>query len=257
MIQNNIEKYKGDLVRHVGKALSITEKLLSIYEPLLIPYYKGALKWGFCSPDKTILIECKYMEIYFFSEDLACVQNCFDWYTEDKKWGYINRKGETVIPFIYELATSFTNGLAKVMNKDGKWGLINILGNTILDLQYDEIGDFYGDYATVMLNSKFGVINIYGNLIIVPKYNYICDYKLDNKFSVTLGSFMGPMGIIDLNGDDIIPVFYDVVTLNGEIGIAIKGNKWGLINKKGENLTPLIYDSISNFSEGLASVRLK
>jgi hypothetical protein len=41
------------------------------------------------------------------------------------KWGYINQRGEVVIPFKYNFADSFKNGLAKV-GTEGGHGYIGI-----------------------------------------------------------------------------------------------------------------------------------
>jgi len=54
---NEIIKYEGGLIKHVSNAISITNKLLVLTEPQLIPYRKGD-KWGFCTPDKKVVIDC-------------------------------------------------------------------------------------------------------------------------------------------------------------------------------------------------------
>ena len=59
----------------------------------------------------------KYDEITDFHKGFACVR-------QGDKWGYINEKGEEVIPFIYEDTTYFHKDYVAV-KKDGKWGFIN------------------------------------------------------------------------------------------------------------------------------------
>ena len=51
-----------------------------------------------------------------FSGGLACV-------VKGGKCGYINAVNEVVIPFLYDAATPFEEGEAKV-KKDGRWGTI-------------------------------------------------------------------------------------------------------------------------------------
>lgn len=58
----------------------------------------------------------------YFSEGLACVK-------KDGKWGFINMKGEEVIPFEFDDANYFSEGLAPV-KKDGIWGLVDKKGNS-------------------------------------------------------------------------------------------------------------------------------
>ena len=55
----------------------------------------------------------------------ACVQ-------KDRKWGYIDKSGKTVIPFIYDDAYSFRVNLAYV-KKDGKSGYIDRSGRWVKD----------------------------------------------------------------------------------------------------------------------------
>lgn len=73
MEENKLIKYEGSVVKRVSSAISIANKLLSIVEPQLIPYRKKD-KWGFCTPDKKIVIDCIYYEANPFSEGLALVE---------------------------------------------------------------------------------------------------------------------------------------------------------------------------------------
>ena len=75
----------------------------------------------------------------YFSEGIACVK-------KDGKWGYINTKGEEVIPFEYEEAKLFSEGLAPV-KKDGIWGYVDMKGNdTFKGVNYEKIlKKKYGD----------------------------------------------------------------------------------------------------------------
>ncbi|WP_294632027.1 WG repeat-containing protein [uncultured Bacteroides sp.] len=54
------------------------------------------------------MIAAKYKAAHAFSEGLASVSE------DGKKFGYINPKGEVVIPFIYDHITPFINGTASV-----------------------------------------------------------------------------------------------------------------------------------------------
>lgn len=55
----------------------------------------------------------KYKEVEFFSNGLAAVKN------DEGKWGYINAKGATVIPFIYNEAKNFSKISAMVKTDEG------------------------------------------------------------------------------------------------------------------------------------------
>ena len=72
-------------------------------------------------------------------------------YNEQEKHGYINTKGEVVVPLEYDgayyleydVASSFSEGLAMVMkyDADGNWkcGYINTKGEVVVPLEYDDV----------------------------------------------------------------------------------------------------------------------
>jgi len=65
----------------------------------LIPYRKGD-KWGFCTPDKKIVITPKYDDAGGFIEGLAKVYL-------DGKCGFIDKTGKEIIPPKYDDAEDF------------------------------------------------------------------------------------------------------------------------------------------------------
>lgn len=75
-------------------------------------------------------------------------------------WGGINTKGELIIPFEYDLASRFFNGLAVVAKRDAdgnlKYGCINTKGEAVLPLEYDRAaGGGYIFEVTNGANSGF------------------------------------------------------------------------------------------------------
>src|SRR5690348_2918687 len=67
-----------------------------------IPYRKGDL-WGYATIDKSILITPQFEQAQLFYEGYAAVK-------KNGKWGYINKAGKMVIPFIYFSAKPFRFG---------------------------------------------------------------------------------------------------------------------------------------------------
>ena len=79
------------------------------YKTLLVE--KNSL-FGFIDRQGQIVIEPKYKDAHSFSDGLAAVSN-------GKKWGFINLKGDTVIPFRFDdVFDGFNNGLSDVTIKD-------------------------------------------------------------------------------------------------------------------------------------------
>ena len=60
---------------------------------------------------------------------------------KNDKWGYVNTKGELIIPCIYEYANDFSEGLASV-RKNGKEGFINKKGEIAIPFKFEECGNF-------------------------------------------------------------------------------------------------------------------
>ena len=57
------------------------------------------------------------------------------------KWGYLNEKGLVIIPFEYDDAKPFSDGLAAV-KKDKLWGYIDYNNKVVIDFQFVEAGPF-------------------------------------------------------------------------------------------------------------------
>jgi len=87
-------------------------------------------KWAMLDPAGR-LGQFKFSEVAAFSDDLACVKM-------NAKYGFINRKGETVIPFIYSSNGYFINGHCAVKYQ-GKYGVINKEGKAVITFKYDNI----------------------------------------------------------------------------------------------------------------------
>lgn len=267
MENNKIVKYKEELLKSIDKSIKITSKLLSLDNHQLIPYYVK-YRWGFCSPNKTILIEPMYSQVYLFSEELACVEIIRSYNEEDHNgydWGYINKLNEIIIPFMFQSAKPFSNGFARV-KKNEKWGLINKKGSQVLDFIYDEIAEFNNGFAEILFNGKVGLIDMYGKQTISPIYGSISHW-VNGNFSVTLNEFFGQAGIIDLNEKVLVPLVHGGLVL-------IEHNTFRAQDFRGEEhahywentiydlfgniiISTKNYEQVGAASEGLITVKLK
>lgn len=92
-----------------------------------------------------IVVEAQYRRAWVFSEGLAAVQ-------KNGHIGFINRKGEVVIPFRYPYHGNplssfvFENGHCIVADTTGKCGVINQKGDWVIKPKYDNI-DTYEEYV--------------------------------------------------------------------------------------------------------------
>lgn len=215
--------------------------------PKLIPYRKND-KWGYCTKNKKIVITPIYDDASFFDDNVAWVKKDRVWALIDSKgkeltpfkyslgyvlylntdfcvnglisvivnnkFGYITDKGEEVIPCIYDRATFFEKGAARVKS-NGTWVLINNKGKEITSTRYDEIYDFHEDIAIVRVGEKIGYIDRMGNAITQLIYdtksfeNNNCKGDFRNGYARVCKN--DSCGCINRNGNLIIPLQFKYV----------------------------------------------
>ena len=104
------------------------------------------------------MLKTRYSRGYPFSEGLSSVYD-----VESKKRGSINRKGDVVIPFIYDSALPFKEGVARVYNKNEDFLYIDKKGDVLIRLKrsegFDDASSFKNGIVYVEKNGKFGYIN--------------------------------------------------------------------------------------------------
>ena len=136
-------------------------------------------KIGFIDKNQKVVISPKFEwdEIKNFSEGLVPFQN------DNNLWGYMDKKGKTVIECKYTLAYEFSEGLAKVAGPImTEWGeswdyfVIDKTGETVY---IGEINDYFSEgLAPVRLGQKYGYIDKSGKIVIPDIYeeatSFIC-----------------------------------------------------------------------------------
>lgn len=101
---------------------------------------------------------------------------------------------------------------------------------------------------------KYGYIDEEGKVIVEPKYDY-ADYASENQdgyYRVKIGD---KWGMINSKGDNVIKVDYEELSDFSEGLAAAKLNgKYGYIDMKGNTIISFQFDQANNFSEGKALV---
>lgn len=145
-------------------------------------------KWGLINIENKIIIPFEYDYISYYKEGLAYVE-------KNNKWGFIDTLGHIIIPFVFSQAFEFSEGLALVCYNDSTCGYINKNGETAIPFVYSINfgGDFMEGMAEVRLEkndtSRYGFINNRGDVIIPVKYNTCADY---NYFKNGIGELVFP-----------------------------------------------------------------
>ncbi|WP_061250517.1 WG repeat-containing protein [Leptospira noguchii] len=180
-------------------------------------------------------------------------------YIEEKrgryKCGYMNLKGEVVIPFQYERAENFKNGLGSVQSSENqKWGAVDKSGQLIIPFKF-LASLYFEDQAVAIANEDYdlyGVIDLSGRYMIQPKFESI------GRFSEGLANVRDKKtrkhGFIDLTGNyKIDPIFeYSNGFSGGFAAIHDDKSKWGHIDTSGKIAVPTKFRSTGDFSEGFA-----
>ncbi|MDN4603964.1 MULTISPECIES: WG repeat-containing protein [Paenibacillus] len=204
---------------------------------------------------------------YRFSEGLSRVY--------DKKWKFINTKGEVVIETNYQSVKDFSEGLAAV-KKNNLWGFIDHNGKEVIKPQYQDIGGILGylgdgsggfneGLIAVKKNGKWGYIDKSGKTVIKFQY-YIADnfnegiarVYLDENTSSS-NRYINKTGKIVLTNVTSVK-FTEVTDFHDGLAIIVDpSGYWGVINKKGKKIVKPThrkeYETISPFSEGMAVVQ--
>jgi len=180
-------------------------------------------------------------------------------FPKDGKWGYINSSGRTVIQPIYESASFFIDGLAKISQLNDRneylYGFINKNGGTVIPPKFISVSDFKGGIARVKIKNQFSYLLKNGTIINKNKYDNI--FPATNGFSIMCSNEL--YGFTDINGDVIVPLSYmKVYNFNNNLALVTKDKgyrkNYGFINTKGKLQIPMEYQKARSFSEGFAGV---
>jgi hypothetical protein len=141
---------------------------------------------------------------------------------------------ELVVPFKYDYAFSFVEGMAAVV-LDGKLGYIDTTGREVVPPEY-----------SVMMY-RF------------PRVNFSEGLARVSKGDLFAGE--AKWGFIDKSGNETVPLTYDMVRdfSDGLAGVRIgkfPQSKEGFIDKYGNVVIPLQYDLTHDFVDGVARVEL-
>lgn len=169
-----------------------------------------------------------------------------------KKYGYVNKAGEWVVPATYDDANKFKDGTA-VISLNKKDGLISETGTVLIEPKFDEIEKFKHGIALIKNSKKYGFIDKTGKILCEPKYDDIDKFSDDGIAIIKTGK---KLGLIKNDGTELTAPQFDVISaFNGEFA-SIQNNKvFGLINKAGKVIFEPAFDNPLAFNKnGLAIV---
>lgn len=210
----------------------------------------------------------KYDKLGSFHEGLALVQR-------NGLWGYIDAKGDEVIPCIYKgteygnYGFDFSEGMAVIIDKNGKYGYINTKGEVVIKPQFQQAGSFSESVASVFLDGKLNFIGKDGKYIEELSNKFIWDFNMNRNLpqfkngvcEVHIPAKEPSEGVIadiiyiDKNGNQIEK---PEEVVKKELYVRYyEGEKVGYKDSIGNIIVPAKYTTIGDFSCGVAVATLE
>lgn len=208
-------------------------------------------RWGFVNKAGEEVIPPQFSDVGDFSEGLAPVTR------NGRLWGFIDKSGREVLPARYQSAGSFWHDHARVTIFD-RHGLINKRGEIVLPTIFNRLGEFheglayYEGSAYEGAPNKMGFIEIKDNVpsvAIAPVFTSVDDFS-DGFARIT---DYDNYGYIDRSGKIAIPIqFSDAGDFKGGTAVVRDKStgKYGAIDKTGRLIIPYQFDELENCKSG-------
>jgi hypothetical protein len=169
--------------------------------------------------------------------------------------GLISREGKLVTPMEYMVFDRFSGGRAKARKGD-LFGYIDSSGKEVIPPMYDLAWTFSEGHAVVESKKNgvwaYGMIDRNGKPTIPVSFQKLNDLH----GGVALGRKNNGWGLVTANGKTIIGFEYDTAVRGYETAIACKrSGKWSLFNRDGKRKTGFEYDSVAVIENDERSVR--
>ncbi len=170
---------------------------------------------------------------------------------KDGKRGFVNRyTAETVIPFKYDAAWSFTDSVAGVCEGDSVF-FIDHSGKPIHNRKfarkfgYDSYV-YHGNYVAIPINGKYGLLDRKGEWTLLPEHEDIhigprnMWYAMDNN----------KWGVFGTEGQFVIPMDYKNVWIHMDNGITVAkaDNLQSRYDYDGSLLDEFVFDEVSHLA---------
>ena len=177
------------------------------------------------------------------------------------KYGFVDKTGKEVIPFVYNYAEPFSDGLARVTNNQWKDGFIDKTGKLVIPYSF-EFNSSHNDCFSEGL--AFNVKDM---------HHYFIDKSGKQVFDCGEGVVFSPFseglvsvalydlgdytyGYMDKTGKLVIPYSYLSANPFSEGLACVENRNHNIvyIDKNGKVVITVTYDNAGSFSEGLALV---
>lgn len=224
--------------------------LLEPIDQLLIPFLRED-KYGYCTQDKEIKLECKYDTANLFIEQTAIVN-------ENGSWKLIDRHAKELLSYDDHIIHEFRNGVAiierQINIEEYFYGISDPKRGVVSDGWRGASFLIHGLIKVMDSQEMWGIIDTDGFQVAEPQYS-----KISSSFHCDRAVVIkdGMVGFINPTGVEMIPASYEDSGNFSEGFAAVKENgKWGLIDTSGNPTTEFLYNSIDEMSNGFCRVTI-
>ena len=161
--------------------------------------------------------------------------------------GYVNKKGQEVIPPNYSFVSPFYGRYA-LFRDDGHWGMLDAKGQIVIPAAYDALLPFSQGLAPFASDKKWGFIDASNQVVIANRFDSVQAFLEDRTTAVEKGKG----GVIDKSGNAVAPFREELQQLGPLVAdrAAFKDSstkKWGYIDENAKVVIPAQYDKAGLF----------
>lgn len=205
-------------------------------------------KWGYMNEQGKLVIKPQYDDVNEFKKGYATAEKEGKWYVIDKQGTAIPVKAQNV-----KNIRPFYEGLAIFDNEERKFGYINTKGEVVIKPQFEKVGEFVNGLAWARKGEKTGFINTNGEWAINPQYD--ATHNFDTKSGMALVKQGDSWKYIDKSGTAMSIKLERYDDFHDGVAMARKDELIGFIDKSGNWVIEPRYDAARDFHNGYAAVR--
>lgn len=214
----------------------------------MIAYFDSTTnQYGLKTVDETIVTKPIYTQLSEVRDGIIVASNT------DYKNGFIDLKGNIILPFEYESVQYDETLGAYIYSKEGKFSVMDKSGKPLWDKTFDSLDGFDGQLAIFTQDEKSGLVDQKGHIVVPANYEVITQF--DEHYFVTIENEKSK--VYDLKTQKMLLDGFPELFLSNVENLFIASNDgvhYGFVDQKGVTKIPFIYSYVSQFVDGLATV---
>jgi hypothetical protein len=205
--------------------------------------------YGYIRNDGVVIAPPMFLDATEFNEEFAFVMN-------DTVRGWMNKDGKIVKKLEKGFGEAFYEGLAVVQDTVPKFGYVDTNFNTAIPFIFNEAHNFSEGVARVEYDGYYGFINKSGKFVIRPKFFYAHDMVEGRIFvASSFGNSKTKWSIYTLGNKFLTEfIFDDVRDFSEGFACVQQDSVWHFVDIWGDAQFGKKYKFVDSFKNGLAWV---